>query len=266
MAKSNWGITSGFIGKLGNVVGFNWKGINVMRAHTQNGSKSSTLNQQIHRLRFAIINHVLSDLYEGIYVGYRRAARDGKTTQNGLFVKENMCNVLGDSLDNLTLDYENLQITLGKLNGVEFGEATVSDNTLCVTIADDNFTSRRVSAVDQVYLVAYCPELRDAKCAMVGTRTTASALTLSLPAKWNGKTVYAYGFTLGASSFNNDMASPTTFLGSFGSTEASNGSSGSGSVTPGISETPTVETPVIRGTTPFEESNNDEGGGFNTGE
>lgn len=69
MAKSNWGITSGFIGKLGNVVGFNWKGINVMRAHTQNGSKSSTLDQQIQRLRFAILTHVASDLYEALFKG-----------------------------------------------------------------------------------------------------------------------------------------------------------------------------------------------------
>ena len=215
MAKTNWSITSGFIGKLGNVVGFNWKGINVMRAHTQ----------------------------------------------NGLFVKENMCYVLGDSLESLTLDYEHLQLTSGKLNGVEFGEATLNGDTLSVTIADDNFTGRRVSAADLVYLVAYCPELRDAKCAMVGTRTTASALTLSLPAKWNGKTVYAYGFTLGAASFNDGLASATSFLGSFGSTESSSsGSSGSNSGTSetpgtsGTSETPTVAAPVISGTTPFEES------------
>ena len=35
MSKSNWGITSGFTGKLGNVVGFNWKGQNIQRALVQ---------------------------------------------------------------------------------------------------------------------------------------------------------------------------------------------------------------------------------------
>ncbi len=41
MAKTNWGITSGFIGKLGNVVGFNWKGKNIQRALIQDADTRS---------------------------------------------------------------------------------------------------------------------------------------------------------------------------------------------------------------------------------
>ena len=56
MAKSNWGITSGFIGKLG---------------------KLSSL------------------LYDAIYEGYRREANENKSTQSGLFIKYNQSAISG---------------------------------------------------------------------------------------------------------------------------------------------------------------------------
>lgn len=261
MAKSNWGITSGFIGKLGNVVGYNWKGKNIQRAYTQSAQKSVTKEQTLQRTRFAIVTRAGSDLYEAVYEGFRREAGNLRTTQNGLFVKYNFDNVIGDDAAALVLDYEHLQLSSGKLRGVEFGEASLAGNVISVQIVDSNLIGRRVSASDRVYLVAYCPELRDAKCVAVGTRVDSSALTLTLPAKWADKRVYAYAFTVGAASFNDGLASATSFLGSFGSTESSSsGSSGSNSGTSetpgtsGTSETPTVAAPVIRGTTPFEES------------
>ena len=107
MAKSNWGITSGFIGKLGNVVGFNWKGKNVQRALTPTSNPNSK-GQTLHRTRFAIITRVGSDLYEAIYEGFRREADNLRTTQNGLFVKYNIGRVSGEDPDALGLDFENL--------------------------------------------------------------------------------------------------------------------------------------------------------------
>ena len=86
MAKINWGITSGFIGKLGNVVGFNWKGENIQRAHTVNGRKSQTKEQSLQRARFALITHAGGDLYEAIYSGYRFVARSSGTSPITFFM------------------------------------------------------------------------------------------------------------------------------------------------------------------------------------
>jgi hypothetical protein len=238
MAKSNWGITSGFIGKLGNVVGYNWKGKNVQRAYTQSAQKSVTKEQTLQRTRFAIITRAGSDLYEAVYEGFRREAGNLRTTQNGLFVKYNFDNVIGDDAAALVLDYEHLQLSSGKLRGVEFGEASIAGNVLSVSIADSNLIGRRVSASDRVYLVAYCPELRDVKCVAVGTRVDSSALTLTLPAKWADKRVYAYAFTVGAASFNEGLTSQTEYLGAFGveapaQGEQSNSGSNTGSNTGG---------------------------------
>ena len=289
MAKSNWGITSGFIGKLGNVVGFNWKGKNIQRALTQSGSKSRTQQQALQRERFALITWVGSNLYEAIYEGFRHEADKQRSTQNGLFIKHNIGLVTGNDPEALGLDFENLQLSLGSLRGVDFGEASLSGNVLTVAIDDNNLYGRRVSISDRIYLVAYCPELGDARCYIAGTRASEGDLTVSLPAKWNGKGIVAYGFTVGAASFNEGVASatqcllthgtilarrpnrPTTSNASSGS-QTGNNSGNSGSSTPSTgsgtgsetggnnggsndtNNTVTVAAPTISGSTPFAES------------
>ena len=257
MAKSNWGITSGFIGKLGNVVGFNWKGKNVQRALTQT-SNPNTKGQVLQRTRFALITRTGGELYEAIYEGFRREADNLRTTQNGLFVRENIDTVIGDEAANLVVDYEQLKLSSGKLRGVDFSQASVSGNALSVSITDDNLYGRRVSASDRVYLCAYCPELHDARCESVGTRSTTTALSLNLPAKWGNKRVYAYGFVIGSAAFNEGLASETTYLGAFGTNEGGNSGNNNGSGNSGNSgsgnsgnETQTVTAPTISGTSPF---------------
>ena len=267
MAKSNWGITSGFIGKLGNVVGYNWKGKNIQRALTQNGNKSHSQEQQLQRARFALITLVASDLYEAVYEGYRREADKLHSTQNGLFVKYNIGLVSGTDPEALGLDFENLQLSYGTLRGVDFGEASISGNTLTVAIDDNNLYGRRVSVSDRIYIAAYCPELGDARCYVAGTRGSEGNLTVNLPAKWNGKGIVAYGFTVGAASFNEGLASATQCLCTQGTlvvhrpnrptaSNASSPSAGSGTEgsETGGSETPTVTAPTISGTTPFAEN------------
>ena len=264
MAKSNWGITSGFIGKLGNVVGYNWKGKNIQRALTQNGNKSHSQEQQLQRARFALITLVGGDLYEAIYEGFRHEANKLCSTQNGLFVKYNIGLISGTDPEALGLDFANLQLSSGRLKGVDFGQASITGNVLTVAISDNNLYGRRVSASDRIYIAAYCPELGDARCFVAGTRNSEGDLTVNLPAKWNGKGIVAYGFTVGAASFNDGLASATQCLctqgtlvvpsprkPNTGSNGSNSGNNGGNSGNSGSSETPIVTAPTISGTTPF---------------
>ena len=102
MAKTNWGITSGFIGKLGNVVGFNWKGKNIQRALVQ-GADTRSEAQVLQRARFGMIGRLGSVLYDAVYEGFRHEARSNSTTQSGLFLKHNLSAIGGTDPEALTV-------------------------------------------------------------------------------------------------------------------------------------------------------------------
>ena len=94
-----------------------------------------------------------------------------------------------------------------------------------------------------------------------------------MSAKWAGKRIYAYAFVIGGASYNEGVASQTEYLGAFGAEapgreegnggEQNNGGSQSGTQTGGNSggndnsggaAAETLASPVISGTSPFEES------------
>ena len=259
MAKSNWGITSGFIGKLGNVVGFNWKGKNIQRALVK-GADAKTEKQLYARSKFAQLGKLSGIVYDAIYEGYRLEARKNSSTQGGLFIKENIEAFTGAPREALQINYEALQLSKGNLKGVVCGAPSLSEGVITVEVSNTAAINRRSAATDRVYLCAICPKLEDAVCACVGTRQGGS-FELTVPADYADAPVYVYAFVIGAASTNEGIASKTIYVGSIadGVSEAPAPSTGSGtgSETPsGGAETPanTLAAPVISGTTPFEET------------
>ena len=260
MAKSNWGITSGFTGKLGNVVGFNWKGKNIQRALVK-GTDARTEKQLYGRTKFAQLGKLSGIIYDAIYEGYRKVARDNRSTQGGLFIKNNIDAFNGATREALAIDLTKLQLSDGNLKGVVCGAPSLSEGVITVEVSNTAAINRRSAVTDRVYLCAYCPKLEDAVCACVGTRQGGS-FELAVPAEYAGAPVYVYAFVIGAASTNEGIASKTIYVGSIsdGVVEATAPSTG-GSETPsggnsGGAETPanTLAAPVISGETPFEET------------
>ena len=247
MAKSNWGITSGFIGKLGNVVGFNWKGKNIQRALVK-GADAKSEKQLYNRSKFAQLGKLSGIVYDAIYEGYRLEARKNSSTQSGLFIKENIEAFSGATREALQIDYEALQLSKGNLKGVVCGAPALSEGVITVVVSNTAAINRRSAVTDRVYLCAICPKLEDAVCACVGTRQGGS-FELTVPADYAGAPVYVYAFVIGAASTNEGIASKTIYVGSISDgvveTPAPSTGSGTGSETPsgggstgGGSETP----------------------------
>ena len=165
--------------------------------------------------------------------------------------------------------------------GVEFSDVAVTGNVLSASIAEANLDDRRVGEKDHIYLVAYCPELHNSKCMAVGTRDEEGELSLTIPAKWAGKRIYAYAFVIGGASYNQGTASETEYLGAFsaeapnktdnaggeqnnggsqsgtqagGNTGGNAGGNTGGNDNSGGAAAETLAAPVISGTSPFEES------------
>lgn len=211
MAKSNWGITSGFIGKLGNVVGYNWKGKNIQRALVK-GADSRSEKQLYSRTKFGQLGKLSSLLYDAIYEGYRREASEKKSTQSGLFIKYNQTTITGSNRDSLRINYEILKLSSDKIQGVTCFDPTLEGNKLTVGFQNNAPLNHRCTLTDRVYICVFAADMNAAICQCVGTRADDEG-ELTIPINCMGTQMHVYCFVIGASSTNDGMASATQYVG-----------------------------------------------------
>ena len=68
------GILGGFSGKVGTVIGGNWKGIDYMRSKGSNGNKNPTLPQLSQQLKFALCIRFLQTMSGLVELGFKNFA------------------------------------------------------------------------------------------------------------------------------------------------------------------------------------------------
>ena len=75
MASINQGISGGFSGKVGTVVGGNWNGIDYMRSNGTGRKDAKSRTQLDQRARFLTVMQFLSPLKEFLHVGFKNRAQ-----------------------------------------------------------------------------------------------------------------------------------------------------------------------------------------------
>lgn len=214
MSKYYQGYLGAQIGKLGNAVGRMWKGRAVMAVYQPNIADARTEPQLLIRSRFRVINQLSSALLEAIYVGMGYIAKQYRLTEGNVFVKRNWPNVTAVSPDEVSISYSALTIASGTLpeavfGAVDFGttqhlkiEAAMS-STADLPGANEN---------DQVYIVAYCPEYKQA---VLGTPVPRSndKVSVNVPSQWDGMEVHVWGFAVSALTSKKKRCSATAYLG-----------------------------------------------------
>ncbi len=215
MAKVNWGILDGFIGKVGTVVGSFWKGKAVMRAYKRQVRDRNNEAQQIARIRFAAIGRLSGAFLSAIRVGFYEAAYRQQMTEGDIFVRENWGHVHGDISGSATVDYEDFVIATGNLPEVQFGNATF-ENPLQVDVPINDSASVIGSNRDDIaYVFVYSPEAGAGILSDTGVRVD-EEVSIHVPAYWNGHRVHVWGFAKGASTNteNPGVLSNSRYLGS----------------------------------------------------
>ena len=215
MAKVNWGILDGFIGKVGTVVGSFWKGKAVMRAYKRQVRDRNSEAQQIARIRFAAIGRLSGAFLPAIRVGFQAVARRQQMTEGDIFVRENWGHVHGDISGGATVDYEDFVVAQGHLPEVQFGNATF-ENPLQVDVPINDSASVIGSHRDDiVYVFVYSPEACAGILSDTGVRVD-EEVSIHVPAYWNGHRVHVWGFAKGADAndLNPGVLSNSRYLGS----------------------------------------------------
>lgn len=203
------GILGGFSGKVGTVVGSNWRGLDVMRSLPKKSGLSPTQEQVEQRQRFALAMGFISPLTKILSLYYGNVSGTSSRLNNAMsyHLKEA---VTGNS-PNFAVDYAKVVISKGEVIGVKDGVISAPQAGMVQVDWSNNSGQVLADANDLLLVVLYNSD----KAVFVveeGTATRQEAtLDIAVPAGYAGDTLHAWvGFVNKAQK----KASSSIYLGS----------------------------------------------------
>ncbi|MDR2221514.1 MAG: DUF6266 family protein [Flavobacteriaceae bacterium] len=184
MAEITKGILGGFSGKVGTVVGANFRGKDIMRSVPKKSKKKPTEKQLAQRERFTIAAKFLQPLkqYTREYYGPGQGAK----SSTNLAMAYHLTDAVVMQNGKMALDYSKVLITKGVLSPV--ANATATATNLEVTVSwVDNSGEGQAKKTDAVTVFCYSKSLN--KFFFYGDKATRqdTKLTFKLPNSWKDK-------------------------------------------------------------------------------
>ena len=201
---------AGFSGRLGNLIGYRWRGRMCVRTMPSHYRDARTPEQLQQRALFTAVVRFAAKARQVLKKGMNAVSLDAQMTESNYFMRINKrCFALAAGTQGeLQVDYENLLLADGPVAPVAFYELQMVDETTLSVDFEKNPLHRAVKWEDLVYLVAYCPELGDFDISAPVYRRS-NRLTMSLNPYWVGREVHLWGFVVDG----NGRASQSQYLG-----------------------------------------------------
>lgn len=155
MGKIGRGILGGVSGKVANVVGSRWKGIDYIRAKPQSVANPRTLLQINQRTKFALVLRFLQPNLNFIKIGYKNyAVKKSQFNSAMSYILNNA--IIGVSPD-FEIDYSLALLSRGNLTGALNPVFDLTTSGQVQFSWDDNSTDGNALPTDKVMVVAYNP-------------------------------------------------------------------------------------------------------------
>lgn len=214
MGKMRMGILDGFVGKVGTVVGSFWKGKKVIRGYNEFPSNPDTEAQRLQREKFGILGEMGGAMLTALQMGLKSVADGHVSTEVGEFVRLNMKNVSG-TVGNMEVDYEKLQLSVGKLTQVSLGECDFNTPLTVSVPIDDSCLGPNAKESDKLYLVVYSKTCGRAVLSDGSATRVSEEVSVRVPGYWQGHHVEVYAFLTDADGTDSDEGcSDTLYCGS----------------------------------------------------
>ncbi|MDT0294177.1 DUF6266 family protein [Mesonia ostreae] len=184
MGKINQGILGGLSGKVGNVIGGSWKGIDYLRIKPSSVANPRTKGQVNQRTKFAVTLQFLQAVKPFIKVGYKKLAI--KKTEFNAAMSFILNNAITGIEPNFEIDYQNAKLSRGALSE-PLNAAT--DLTVPGQITfnwDDNSAEGNANENDKAMLLAYNPLKRESISVLNGAQRDAGAEIITIPSSYSG--------------------------------------------------------------------------------
>lgn len=189
MGEIRKGILGGFSGKVGTVVGANWRGKDIMRSLPKRSQRAATEEQLIVRAKFRLVTKFITPI-STLFKEYFGQPSNEKSRRN-LAVSYHIREAVAGVFPDFTIDYPKVVVTKGELPGLQEPLVTpVVDAKLDITW-EDNSTQGLAKPGDFMLALVYNEEKNLYHYQMTALR---SALTyqLVLDQSWTGDTVQCW--------------------------------------------------------------------------
>jgi len=208
MGIQRGGPFSGFVNKVGNLVGSTWRTLDVIKARPKISNKPKTQAQLDQQARFALATSILAPLADLIEVGFKGSS--GVLTPMNAAVAENLKVAITGISPNFSFDYQKLQFSKGNLkNGRSMGISTVAGYKMRFDWQSDSKDSRERGS-DLVSLLMYCPALDSWATLPNAAPRSAKTYTIQMPASFGGHEVMCFSSFVSTTIKN--LASDTMYI------------------------------------------------------
>jgi hypothetical protein len=209
MGKISQGILGGLSGKVGNIIGGSWKGIDYIRIKPTSVANPRTEGQVNQRNKFSATIQFLKPNKDFLNVGFKAFAIK-KTAFNAA-----MSYVLGNAITgaapNFNVDYSLALLSRGSLSNPVNGSVDLSTSNQVTFSWDDNSAEGNANATDKAMVLAYNPSKKESMYLLNGSVRTAISQTLALPTSYTGDTIQLF---MAFVSENGKVVSNSVYLGS----------------------------------------------------
>ena len=210
MGKINQGILGGVSGKVGNVIGGNWKGIDYIRVKPSNVANPRTAGQVMQRTKFTVTLEFLQAIKPFVKAGYRNLAN--KKTEFNAAMSYILNNAITGIDPDFIVDYTFALISRGGLSMPLNPTADASTSGEVSFTWGDNSAESNANATDKIMLLVYNPVKRES-VSIVGDGATRvdGSFTVPIPTTYAGDTLELF---IAFMSADGTQLSNSTYLGS----------------------------------------------------
>ena len=192
MATINKGILGGFSGKVGTVVGFSWRGKDVIRSLPKTGQRTPSEKQLLQQKKFSLVIAFLQPLQSLLSRFYGNSS--GSKSRINLAVSYTIQNALQVIGNEPILLFNKVIVSKGELTGFQNFTSTTAPGGVVDLAWEDNSQMGNASPDDKLYLVFYSDELKMYQLYEGISQRLDTELSITLPNYMIGQEVQLYVF------------------------------------------------------------------------
>jgi len=190
MGKISQGILGGLSGKVGNIIGGSWKGIDYIRIKPSSVANPRTPGQVNQRNKFSATIEFLQPNKDFLNAGYKAFAV--KKTAFNSAMSYVLNNAIAGTAPNFNVDYSLALLSKGNLSTPLNGGVDLATANQVTFDWDDNSADGNANATDKAMVLAYNPSKKESIYILDGAQRSTTSQILTLPTSYTGDTIQLF--------------------------------------------------------------------------